>query len=77
VAHRELVIRRNHLGAGSLGRSRRRTPGRAVSSVDKLAFTKTLASITLSVRGVPIEFGSPSASVAGEKAIFRVESVGQ
>jgi hypothetical protein len=48
-----------------------------VSSVDKLAFTKTLASITLSVRGVPIEFGSPSASVAGEKAIFRVESVGQ
>jgi len=50
----EVVIHWIHRGAGSSGRSRRQTPGRTVSSVDELALTKTLASITLPVSKVVI-----------------------
>ena len=66
----ELVIHWIHHGADSSGRSRRRTPGRPVSSVDEGdGFTKTLASITLSVSGVAME-------IATEEGNSRVESVG-
>ena len=72
----EVVIIWIHHGADNLGRSRRQTPGRTVSLVDELAFTKTLASIALPVSGATIEFGSPPASMAPRQAIFRVEGVG-